>query len=232
MTRDELIAAQMDLPRRVALNMGLGRRHDFDDLVQAGLQALIEAADAFDPALCHNGEAGFGPYAVQKVRWRYLQELRRENRHAMGSLDAALGDGMANDSPATLGAMIADRNANNPADCASAKEQMMKRGYHALKLSEARDLTPRPDGVGEWAQRLREAAFNAVSETDMTELMASLLARAKAGDLAAARLVLGYLTGGGAPRVQQVVMVQQNVPAAPPTGDLERAGEGVHADDH
>jgi hypothetical protein len=84
-----------------------------------------------------------------------------------------------------------------------------KREYRALKLSEARALTPAPTGIGAWAEKLRQAAFDAVKESDMTELMAGLLAKAKAGDLAAAKLVLGYLTGGGAPKVQQVLVVQQ-----------------------
>jgi hypothetical protein len=83
-----------------------------------------------------------------------------------------------------------------------------KRQYAPIKLAEARVLTPAPTGIGAWAEKLRQAAFDAVKEQDITELMAGLLAKAKAGDLAAAKLVLGYLTGG-APKVQQVLVVNQ-----------------------
>lgn len=69
---------------------------------------------------------------------------------------------------------------------------------NSLKLSDARERTPAPTGVGAWAAKLKAAAFDAVMEKDMTEIMADLVKRAKSGDLGAAKLVLNYLTGPAA----------------------------------
>lgn len=83
----------------------------------------------------------------------------------------------------------------------------MKRNYTTLKLSDAQSMTPAPAGVGAWAEQLREAAYDAVKEGDVKELMATYMEKAKAGDLNAAKFVLNFLTGG-APKVQvQKVMV-------------------------
>lgn len=84
----------------------------------------------------------------------------------------------------------------------------------SLTLAEARELTPPPEGVGAWADKLRSAAFNAVSENDVQEIMEGIKKRAKEGDLNAAKMLLGYLTAS-APKVsQQIVVVQaERVPA-------------------
>jgi len=82
---------------------------------------------------------------------------------------------------------------------------------NSLKLSEARQATPAVSGVGAWAEKLRKAAFDAVSTEDMTALMQGLLKKAQAGDLAAAKLVLTYLTGGGAPQVQVTKVIERTI---------------------
>lgn len=66
-----------------------------------------------------------------------------------------------------------------------------------------------PVGIGDWASRLRAATFNAVNESDMTEVMQAVVKRAKAGDLAAAKLLLDYMAGGRQGNVRQTVVVRQ-----------------------
>lgn len=56
-----------------------------------------------------------------------------------------------------------------------------------------------PAGVPEWAQRLRQAAFNGVTEQDMAAIVKAQVEKAKAGDERAAKFVLEYLVGIGAP---------------------------------
>jgi hypothetical protein len=90
---------------------------------------------------------------------------------------------------------------------------------HSLRLDEARVATPKPNGVGAWADKLRQAAFDAVKESDMTDLMGSLMKRAKDGDNNAAKLVLNYLTGGGAPPAAEAVTPEQ-------VGKIVRAAVG------
>lgn len=79
-----------------------------------------------------------------------------------------------------------------------------------LRLNEARQLTPAPEGIGAWAEKLRSAAFNAVSEEDVQDIMEGIKKRAKEGDLNAAKMLLGYLTSS-APKVEnRVIVVQTN----------------------
>ena len=46
-----------------------------------------------------------------------------------------------------------------------------------------------------WMDRLRAAMFDAVTEGDVREMMANLVAKAKQGDRAAMQLVLSYCVG-------------------------------------
>lgn len=101
-----------------------------------------------------------------------------------------------------------------------------KRSYHLPRLSEMQSLTPAPNGVGAWAEKLREAAYDAVKEADVQELIKSLMEKAKAGDLKAAKFVMDFLTGG-APKVQmQTVIVHKRTKTtqrqAPPPAKGER----------
>lgn len=58
---------------------------------------------------------------------------------------------------------------------------------------------PAPSGVPEWAQRLRQAAFDGITEEDMAAIVRAQVDKAKAGDQQAAKFVLEYLVGIGAP---------------------------------
>lgn len=51
--------------------------------------------------------------------------------------------------------------------------------------------------VKDWMIGLRQALFDAVTEGDVKEIAQGLVERAKKGDMAATKLVLTYLVGGG-----------------------------------
>jgi hypothetical protein len=60
-----------------------------------------------------------------------------------------------------------------------------------------------------------------VKESDVEALMAGLMKKAQAGDVAAAKLVLGYLTGGGAPKARSEK--RRRKPRPEPTSRLVEA---------
>jgi hypothetical protein len=78
---------------------------------------------------------------------------------------------------------------------------------------------PSPVDVASWMTRLRTALFENVSEDDIAEIARSLVAKAKAGDLAATRLLMSYVMGGAGMNIKQAVIVQGQpmspLPAAP-----------------
>lgn len=93
-----------------------------------------------------------------------------------------------------------------------------------IKLSEARALTPAPTGaIGEWARSLREAAFDAVSESDIADIMKKQVEKAKAGDARAASFVTGFLCN--VPK--SVTIINQ-----PQPGRLAAASTRRDDDDH
>jgi len=100
--RQALIEAGLPLVRRLAFRMArrLPPNVDVGDLIGAGTEGLIKAADAFDPSR----HARFEPYAEQRIRGAILDELRgldpmtRHGRRrlaevtkAVRSLEATLG---------------------------------------------------------------------------------------------------------------------------------------------
>lgn len=102
-------------------------------------------------------------------------------------------------------------------------ELVPRRSYQSMTLDAARQLTPAPPGIGAWAEKLREAAYNAVKETDVEELMQVYLKKAKEGDQKAAKFVLDFLTGG-APKVQlQTVIVHKKTRSSQRQARADRA---------
>lgn len=95
--------------------------------------------------------------------------------------------------------MDAEANGTNGAN------GLAKRTYTPIRLDRAREDTPAPEGIGAWAEQLRQAAFDAVKPDDVTDIVAAQVEKAKEGDSAAAKFVLGYLTGQAAPKVTRVV---------------------------
>lgn len=57
--------------------------------------------------------------------------------------------------------------------------------------------------MGEFAEALQLAAFNGITEGDMTDMMKAVMAKAKEGDVRAIKFVLDFV-GAGAPAQPQV----------------------------
>jgi len=76
-----------------------------------------------------------------------------------------------------------------------------------MRLDDAEAHAPAPSGLGLWAEKLRAAAYNAVTEADVEAMISAQVEKAKTGDATAAKFVLGFLAGP-APKVQvkQVVI--------------------------
>lgn len=67
----------------------------------------------------------------------------------------------------------------------------------------------------DWQTRMRTAFFEAVSEDDMRQIVESLVAKAKAGDMAAIRMLLSYGIGSPTVKVQNAVIMNDPKPLAP-----------------
>lgn len=70
-----------------------------------------------------------------------------------------------------------------------------------LKLSEARQLAPPPDGLGAFAAKLRAATEKAVTEDDLAAMLAAVRDKAKAGDLKALDWLVKFLQPPAPPKV-------------------------------
>jgi DNA-binding CsgD family transcriptional regulator len=82
-----------------------------------------------------------------------------------------------------------------------------KRSYSPLRLGEARELTPAPTGVGTWAEKLRDAAYDAIREDDVKAIIQKQVEKAKEGDAKATSFLLNFLTKPAPSiRVEQVVV--------------------------
>ena len=115
---------------------------------------------------------------------------------------------------------------------------LVPRRNKSITLRQAAELTPPTDGVGEFARALQLAAFNGITEQDMSDMMAAVMKRAKEGDPKAIKFVLDFV-GGGVPPAPQVNVhlhktkrtskaTQQHTvtpKAADPDADLDDDGE-------
>jgi hypothetical protein len=201
----QIIESNVHIVERAARNVA-GRRDPelIEELVAIGNLALTEASQQFDPS---TGEE-LQKFLYRRVRRAMDNELRRFAYH--GRRVQRLDSPLSRDDPdgATVVTATADRRASDPATEVAAAESMLpaKRGYNSLRLDQVEVLAP--IGVGDWAAKLRAATFNAVNETDMTEVMQAVVKRAKLGDLAAAKLLLDYMAGGRQGNVRQTIVVQ------------------------
>ncbi len=135
MERDELITSNLAIVERTARKLKrLPGDQFWDDLISTGQEALIKAADIYDPDRCGQGPEGFSPFAAQRIRWAMLGVFKAHK--ATVSLDAEIGhDGDG----ASIGSMCVDRNADDPAELAEVnewKERNMPRG--SLRLADCR----------------------------------------------------------------------------------------------
>ena len=197
----ELIESQRDLPARVVRSFV-----KFGDIEEAGSCAQMALVDS---ALAFEDQCEFGAFAFTRIRYRLLDWMR-ERKHE--SLDRAIIGEDGNET--TLGKIAADENTLRPDQLAENNEKkaqivetLKKRG--TIRLTECRERTPAPAKLGDYYQQMREKICETVSGDDVQDIMRSLVARAKKGDVAAAKLVLAQVAGPAAPRVTQTIEVKQ-----------------------
>ena len=77
----------------------------------------------------------------------------------------------------------------------------------ASKLARS-DKFATPVGAESFMGRMRFALLTAVTEEDMTDLVRSLMTRAKSGDMGAAKLLLQYIVGSPNVSVENAVFAQ------------------------
>ena len=173
-----------------------------DDLRSAAALRLTQAAAKFDASL----GVPWLAYATDHIRYGFLdaaQAYRRGSRLGAASLDAG-GDGGG-----ALACVTADPRAADPGELAAARECLTPRRG-------GRTANPLPDplAVAAKAQALQAAVYGAVSAEDMAGVMATLVRNALAGNVSAAKVLVGLST----PRATGVTVHQQNVIVHP--GDL------------
>lgn len=107
-----------------------------------------------------------------------------------------------------------DRRQADPADLAAAREPLVlaKRPRATLSTRRLAETLPSPAEVAEQVTRLRAALFSAVSEQDVSEVMAGVVARAKGGSARDVKLLLDLLapsrSGVTVNQAVQTVIVQ------------------------
>lgn len=186
-----------------ARRFGLGP-HGYDELVSAGSVRLTQAAAKFDAAR----GVPWPAYAAQEIQFGFLtaaKECARHRSRRAASLDAEFPgtDG------GSLACVVADPRACDPGELAAAREPLMPR-----RGGRTNNPLPDPGAVAAKAQALQAAAYAAISAADMGDVVAALLAKARAGDVGAAKVIIGMAS----PRATGVTVHQQNVIVHP--GDL------------
>ena len=84
---------------------------------------------------------------------------------------------------------LADRKQDDPATVVEVREKYAPKRRSVI--SEVKVRTPDPE-TGKWAADLRKACFDAISPQDMTDVMKTVVKRAKDGDIQAVKLLLDY----------------------------------------
>jgi hypothetical protein len=77
-----------------------------------------------------------------------------------------------------------------------------------MKLDEVRKITPAVDPIAACKKNLTMAVFDAITESDVVEIVRNLAGKAKQGDLGAVRMLLGLIQAKPeAPHTQQNLQV-------------------------
>jgi DNA-directed RNA polymerase specialized sigma24 family protein len=195
----ELVELHANLPEFVARLVA--KNGDVEEAESVATQGLLRAAMRYDSS---RGE--FKPFAIVVMKGEIFRALSKRRERV--SLDAIVSEDGEGTPLADLVAI--DRRSLSPIDQADNNEQKdrlvktLKRSK-SITLKECRERTPVPVRLGEYYEQMREAVCDSVSAEDVGEIMQALLAKAKAGDVAAAKLVLHQVAGPAAPRVIQCI---------------------------
>lgn len=206
MTADHLSGpAGLELVRGVAGRFTPPRGLNADDLESAGGEGLAVGLRTFDPA--HG--ATIRTHCTNKIRHAVQDAIRghtgrdghsdgRRRVYAAGRLTREGDDGREE-------VVMADTRADDPADIAAARESVLA----PRKGRELGGDLPAPAEVAARVASLRAAMFSAVNEADVADIMAGMVAKAKGGNVGAAKLVFDVLSPGrsGVTVQQQTIVV-------------------------
>lgn len=199
-TRDDLIAEAFPLIAIAArkfhsLPVGINT----DDLESAGNEALLEAATMWSP----DTEVEWKAYAYSRLKGAMQNTIT----HARSRRRADLCP--TNDDGETL-APPADPRSADPSEIAAARE-LVTRPRRSLSIRRLESTLPTPGAVADQVTKLRAAMFGAIDENAVSSMMQAVMAKAQAGDLKAAKLLMDLLAPGrsGVTVNQQAVVIQQ-----------------------
>lgn len=193
--REGMILDARPLVRRAARALTPPPGLTADDLESAGYAAVCRAADRFDPAL----GVPWPAYAATQARREMVDEIRRWCGRTGGKLAAGLEP---DDGEGGRLSLPADPRANDPGEIAAARETLAR----PRRVKDLAAGLPTPAEVADQVTRLRAAMFGAVTEADVGQIMAGVVARAKDGSPRDVKLVLDLLAPA-----RSGVTVQQNV---------------------
>lgn len=178
-----------------------------DDLESAGNLAVTQAMRTFDPALGFE----FLNYAARAARNAMANEMARQRQRNRNREPMEI---RGSDDPEGRALVRVDPKAGDPAEIAEVREMVRKRKRRSLVLTQVRAGSPEVAEIAAKAQQLRAAAFAAVGEQDMADVMKMIVANAKSGHVGSARLLLDYVGSGrgqGASVQQAIILPAQDV---------------------
>lgn len=169
-----------------------------DDLESAGNEAIVEALTLYDSSAGH----GFKPFCVGRVRGRMKDLIRAARRRAR--LGAPVGGEVEIEH--------ADRRADDPAANAGAREMVALNRDSLVRVRQhlrdpLEEALPPPDAVAERAAKLRSVLFEAITPESVRATMEAVLAKAQAGDIRAAKVVIDLIVPKAAVTAQAAVVL-------------------------
>lgn len=190
MTRDELIADAEPLVSGLARRYTIPAGVDREDVVSAGVLAVVQAAGEYDETTGVPWRA----FATQKATWAMVDELKHSARRSSVN---ALKRAQAGE--------LAVQTSTDPAKVAEARDEVLT----GRTARVARSLPP-PGDVAERVAKLREVMYAQIDEGGVRAMMAAVMGAARDGNIGAAKLVIELLSpsrAGSKTIVQQAIVV-------------------------
>jgi hypothetical protein len=185
MDTDAMVLEMMPAVEKIVRKMRLPSEADAEDLVSAGVLAVVQAANEYDETRGVPWKA----FATQKAKWAVTEEATKQIRRGdVNTLRRAGGGGVH--VPTTP----------DPADVAEAREVVL-----TGRVGKIAAALPPPCEVAERVTKLREAMYGRIKTEDVEAVMDAVLTKAKAGNTGAAKLIVDMLSPGrgGTKVVQQ-----------------------------
>ena len=184
--RDERAAKGMEIARWLSRKFPrMPAGCTVDDLESVGGEAVVEALALYDP-----GAGTFEKFVTGTIRNRMKSFLRTAWRR--GRVVTSIGG----EENCTMDSR--DRTADDPADVAEANEAVAVHrstasGATRLTVDQIAGALPPPDIVAARVAQLRAALFGSITAADVGDIMVSVMDKAKAGDLRAAKVVIDLI---------------------------------------